>query len=122
MVVDTVNGQQIDIGPLQPGERIVEIGEELPRVGQRLDLGLHDDLLARHAAQQRAELQFRRAIAAGGLEVVDAQFEGPPERGLQIGLVVGGNVAQRQVLPLVLARMPPQVRTGKRISVRPKRR
>ena len=94
----------------------MEVGQELPGVGQRRDLGLHDDPLARQSGQYLAQLPFRGTVAAGGLDVVDAQVQGPPHRGFEVGLLVGGDIVQRRVLPLVLVAHPAAGEHGHRKS------
>ena len=75
-------------------------------VALRRDLGLHDHFVARQFRQQRAELHFRRAVAARGLDVIDAQFERAVDARLQIFLVGARDFRRRHVLPLVLVAHP----------------
>ena len=53
----------------------------------RRDLGLHDDFIARQGGQDGAELHLRRAVAARGFNMVDAEFDGAMDGGFEIFLV-----------------------------------
>ena len=68
----------------------------------RGDFGLHDHLVARQLGQQRAQLHFGGAVAAGGFNVIDAQFQGPMNTRLQVFLVCARDVLGRHILPFVL--------------------
>ena len=58
-------------------------------VGLGADFGLDDDLVAGQRREDAAQLHLRRAVAARGLDVVDAQFEGAVDGGFEVRLVLG---------------------------------
>jgi len=47
-------------------------------------------------------LHLGGAVAAGGLEVIDAEIEGAADGGLEVGLIIGGDGGGGFVAPLVL--------------------
>ncbi len=102
MVVDAVDAQQIDVVYLQPGQRVAEVGQELPRIGRGLDLGLQDELIPRQILQQPAKLPLGRAVAPGRFEMMDAQLQGAANGGLQVRLILARDAGKRRVLPLIL--------------------
>jgi hypothetical protein len=97
-----VDRQEVDVLQAEPVELLVELADEFSGVGSRAVLGLHNDLVPRKSRQDPAELPFRRAVAAGGLEVVDAQLERPSDRGFEVLLALRRHLVHRHVLPLVL--------------------
>ena len=90
----------------------MESPHKFPRIGVRRDFCLQDQARARKTWQGQAQLAFRRAVAVGRFDMADAQFQGPLDRGLQIGLVLCRHFFQRYVLPLVLVTHPTAAEDG----------
>ena len=72
--------------------------------------------------QHVPQLHLGCAVAARRFDVVDAEFNGAVDGGLEVFLVLPRNVLRIHVLPLELVAHPPQEKTGIASSVRPKRR
>ena len=87
IVVDAVEAEQIDVVQPEIAHGFFERLTEIFRVGGWSDFGLDDDFFAGQLWQHVAELHFRRAVAACGLDVVDAEFECPVDAGFEVGLV-----------------------------------
>ena len=101
-VVDSVEGEKVNVGKFEAGEGIFEIFGEGCGVLVGGDFGLDDEFFARQGGEDDAELAFGAAVAAGGFDVVDAKFEGAADGGFEVGLVVGRDFGEGGVLPLVL--------------------
>ena len=106
-VVDAVQRQQVNVIKLQMAHRLVECVEELLLRGKRRDLGLDDYAVARQPGQHEAKLHLGRAIAARGLDVVDAQLERAVDDRLDVGLPLRRHLAGINILPLVLVAHSP---------------
>ena len=76
-VVDAVDRQQVHVVQPKITHRRFKRLAELP--GGRLghDLGLDDEFLPGELLQHGCQLHLGGAVAAGGLDVMDAQLDGP---------------------------------------------
>ena len=100
--VDAVEGEEVHVIEFQVGHGLLEDLEEGGAGGLGGDLGLHDHFVARELGEEVTELHFGSAVAAGGLDVVDAELEGAVDAGFEIFLVGAGDVLRRDILPFVL--------------------
>lgn len=82
---------------IQPevANRRLEGVEKLALGGVGGDLGLDDQFFAGDVREHRPQLHFPGAVAARGFDVVDAQVHCAMDRGLQVGLAFGGDLARR---------------------------
>lgn len=101
-IVDAVEGEQVHVVEPQILHGLVEGAEEFLGRGEGGDLGLDDEFVALDLREHPAELHLAGAVAARGLDVVDAECEGAVDSGFEVGLAVLGDFAGRHVLPLVL--------------------
>jgi hypothetical protein len=63
---------------------LLELGQELLRIGAGANFRLHNQILPGKERQNAAQLHLRSAIAAGSFDVVDPHFQGPANRRLQV--------------------------------------
>ncbi len=66
------------------------------------NFGLDDELVAGQLGQDLAELEFGGTIGAGGFDVINAELEGAANGGFEVVLIVGGDLAEVEVLPALL--------------------
>src|SRR5436189_1177385 len=97
-----MQGEQIHIIETQILEARVERPQKFFRRFFWSDFGLDDDFVTRQSGQNVAELHLGTAVATGSFEMVDAQLERAMNRRFEIGLVLCGNLAGWNILPLEL--------------------
>ncbi len=102
IVVDAVEGEEVHVIELEFGQRIVEGFEKIFWIGGGGDFGLDDESVAGDGREDLAELDFAGAVAAGGFDVIDAEFEGAANGGFEVALVVGRDLVERGVFPGML--------------------
>jgi hypothetical protein len=90
--------KQIHVVQLQVIHRGLESLEKFLRVARGVTL-VCTMILSRGNLAARAQLHFRRAVAARRFDVVDAQFQRAMDARLQVGLVGARDVLRRHVLP-----------------------
>src|SRR5262249_55883925 len=76
------------------------------------DLGLDDDFVAGQCGEHGSKLHFRGAVAARGLDVVDAEFNRPVNGRLEILLIGARDILGVNILPFVLITHPPAGNDG----------
>ena len=101
-VVDAVEGEEVHVVEPQILHGLVEGAEEFLGRGEGGDLGLDDEFVALDLREHPAELHLAGAVAARGLDVVNAELEGAVDGGFEVSLAVLGHLAGWHVLPLVL--------------------
>ena len=119
--VQPVERQQIDRVDAQQRERLLQLRFELGGIFVGAQLRLQHEGAARVARQRLAQLLLAGAVAARGLEVVDADRQRarrrPPST---LAWLAAPTRALR--FQLCCARMPPHENTDMSMSVRPNRR
>ena len=110
-VIDSVNGEKINMSQLQVAHRLIESRAKVSGGGGS-DLGLDDHLPAGEKGEDFSKLNLRSAVATSGLDMVNAGGERLADALLEVGLSLGRDPVGILVVPTVLVAHPPAGENG----------
>lgn len=92
VIIETMQGQEIEPADPQPGHRQFDFFDKLLRVIAGYGLGLKYEIVSGDVRQDPAELLFRRSVAVSGFDVVDAVTQGRFHDFFQLSLRTTWNI------------------------------